>query len=198
MGQFGSSRSETFWGKARGTRLQLLLVLGFGVSSMSVVAAVAALRHGFAPATSLAMRTALVIVVMSIAVFGLVHALAPSRLRPPMLRRQTAYAARAVFGDKIGAFWWGLDAGLMVTTYRVGWGTWTLLALIGFGFTPWWVGAFYTAGFGVPLLLVTAMLAAYPNGTRSVAMHFANPRAVRLASATVQAAAVGAIAIAVI
>ena len=49
---------------------------------------------------------------------------------------------------------WGLDAGLVVTTYRVTSLSWAALAVTFFGVVPWWSGLAYALGFSIPLLAV--------------------------------------------
>jgi hypothetical protein len=68
----------------------------------------------------------------------------------PMWRRQTPLSLFYRFGPVKGALLWGLDTGLMFTTYRVTsltWATWTL-ALV--HLLPWWGGTVYAAGFLLP------------------------------------------------
>ncbi len=54
-------------------------------------------------------------------------------------------------GARRAALAWGLDTGLVVTTYRVSSLSWALLLLGLMGVTPWWLGLAYSAGFVVPL-----------------------------------------------
>ncbi|MBO2459000.1 hypothetical protein [Actinomadura violacea] len=71
-------------------------------------------------------------------------------LRTPMLRRQTPQAYFYRLGPARGAFLWGLDTGLVVTTFRVTSLTWGALAVTVLGLVPWWAGVAYAAGFLVP------------------------------------------------
>jgi hypothetical protein len=48
---------------------------------------------------------------------------------------------------------WGIDTGLVVTTYRVSFCSWLLLILTITGFAPGWVGLAYGLGFTIPLWL---------------------------------------------
>lgn len=68
----------------------------------------------------------------------------------PMWRRQTPQRLFYMFGPSKGALLWGLDTGLMVTTYRVTSLTWAALALSFVGLLPWWSGVAYAAGFVIP------------------------------------------------
>lgn len=65
--------------------------------------------------------------------------------------RQTPKMIFYRHGAHRAALAWGLDTGLVVTTYRVSSMSWALLLLALMGATPWWIGLAYAAGFVVPL-----------------------------------------------
>ncbi|QKW34523.1 hypothetical protein HUT06_11205 [Actinomadura sp. NAK00032] len=71
-------------------------------------------------------------------------------LRTPMWRRQTPQQYFYRLGPTRGAFLWGLDTGLVVTTFRVTSLTWAALAVTLLGLVPWWAGVAYAAGFVLP------------------------------------------------
>lgn len=63
-------------------------------------------------------------------------------------RRQTPKFAPV--GGKLRPFFWGFDAGLMLTTYRASTATWALIALVFLGLaSPVWLGAAYGVSFAV-------------------------------------------------
>ncbi|MEU6035896.1 hypothetical protein ABZ801_10840 [Actinomadura sp. NPDC047616] len=71
-------------------------------------------------------------------------------LRTPMLRRQTPQQYFFRYGAARGALLWGLDTGLVVTTFRVTSLTWASLTVTLLGLVPWWAGIAYAAGFVLP------------------------------------------------
>ena len=94
-------------------------------------------------------------------VVDLVRARRPGRYGPSW-HRQTPKDLEERFGARGAALLWGLDAGLVVTTYRVTSLSWAALAVTALGLVPWWSGVVYAAGFTAP---VAAMIFAVP--TRS-------------------------------
>ena len=72
-------------------------------------------------------------------------------LRAPTWRRQTPKQLLYRLGSARAAFVWGLDAGLVVTTFRVTSLSWAALTVTVLGLVPWWVGIAYALGFTVPL-----------------------------------------------
>ncbi|MGH8910290.1 MAG: hypothetical protein ACRD0K_28300 [Egibacteraceae bacterium] len=71
----------------------------------------------------------------------------------PSWRRQTPKRYLDRWGVTTAAFVWGLDTGLVFTTFRVTSLSWAALAVTGLGLVPWWAGAAYALGFVVPLLM---------------------------------------------
>jgi hypothetical protein len=72
---------------------------------------------------------------------------------PLTARRQTPKVVYYRDGGGRAALVWGLDAGLVFTTFRMSAISWALLLLGVLGSAPWWTGLGYAAGFVVPLLL---------------------------------------------
>ena len=60
-------------------------------------------------------------------------------------------------GPGIGALLWGLDTGLVVTTYRVSIASWAAVVLTILHLVPIWVGIIYAAAFSVPLVSLIAL-----------------------------------------
>ncbi|MFI6458210.1 hypothetical protein ACIBF6_42515 [Streptosporangium amethystogenes] len=79
-------------------------------------------------------------------------------LRTPMLRRQTPREHFARFGPAGGALLWGLDTGLVVTTFRVTSLTWAALGVTLFGLVPWWAGLCYALGFVLPSMAMVVVV----------------------------------------
>ena len=74
---------------------------------------------------------------------------------PISWRRQTPRSLVRRHHMFVVATLWGLDTGLVVTTFRVAAVTWAALLLALLGLAPWWVGIVYGVGFVVPF---TALL----------------------------------------
>lgn len=53
---------------------------------------------------------------------------------------------------------WGVDTGLVVTTYRVSFCSWLLLLLALIGIAPPWAGVIYGMSFAIPLLVMTRLV----------------------------------------
>jgi hypothetical protein len=71
---------------------------------------------------------------------------------PVTLRRQTPKAIISQHGGGRAAIAWGLDTGLVFTTFRMSSICWALLLLDLLGIAPWWIGLGYAAGFLIPLV----------------------------------------------
>jgi cytochrome c biogenesis protein CcdA len=132
----------------------LLLAAGFTLTATATFAGVWALGAGLlgqwrsSPAVWLAATAVLaVLLAADTGLFG---------LRTPMWRRQTPKWFMFRFSNRMSAFLWGIDAGLVGTTFRVTSLSWAALTLTFAGMLPWWAGALYAAGFAIPEL--TAML----------------------------------------
>jgi len=79
-------------------------------------------------------------------------------LRVPMWHRQTPRHVFFLFGPAKGALFWGLDAGLVFTTFRVTSLSWAALGVTLLGLTPWWSGLAYGLGFVVPVAAMTLLV----------------------------------------
>jgi hypothetical protein len=90
----------------------------------------------------------------------------------PMWRRQTPRRLFIMFGPAKGALLWGLDTGLMVTTFRVTSLTWATLALAVLGLLPWWAGVAYAAGFVIPIAVLVLLVPARHNPGRAAEAHW--------------------------
>ena len=78
-------------------------------------------------------------------------------LRTPMWRRQTPRHWYPRFGADAAGLFWGLDAGLVVTTIRVTSLSWAGLSIVLLGLAPWWSGLAYGLGFVLPLAISLAV-----------------------------------------
>jgi hypothetical protein len=133
------------------------------------------------------------------AVLGIALALDAYSLRrktwcPVTLRRQTPKKILLQFGSRYAAIAWGLDTGLVFTTYRMTSIVWALFALTATGFAPWWIGLGYAAGFLTPLVLgcqVLRLRADPADGTGLARTLARYPQVARVTCVTALAAAVG-------
>lgn len=134
----------------------VLLALGYTLSSVAVFAAVWSLGAGLlgpwltgSPAWVAVGCVLVVLILAEIEAFG---------LRTPMWRRQTPKWFMYRFGNRTTALFWGLDTGLVITTFRVTSLSWAALTLTFFGVVPWWAGAAYALGFVVPELIADLLI----------------------------------------
>lgn len=151
-------------GAKRGGRQFLLILAAAYVLAAGVVvfavAAIGATLHPYVPAG---------LIVGAMAVVGATADLIAIRRRSFSLgpHRQTP---KQLFHG--GRWWWvtpllwGLDTGLIGTTYRVSFGSWLLLLLALLGLAPPWAGLIYGLSFSVPLIIgVTLPRVAIDNPT---------------------------------
>lgn len=101
-----------------------------------------------------------------------VIAIRGSRYCPISVRRQTPRALLRRHPVRTVAALWGLDTGLVVTTFRVTAATWGALLLAGLGLCPSWAGAAYAFGFVGPFAV---LLWRHPVGTAARAPGPADP-----------------------
>jgi hypothetical protein len=131
-----------------------LLALGFTVSAVALYAALWQLGEWLiGPA-----RSSPPVILLAAAVLGLLLAVDARRARRPGVlgpswRRQTPKEVAYDHGSARAALLWGLDAGLVVTTYRVTSLSWAALTVAFLGLVPWWSGLAYALGFAVPMLV---------------------------------------------
>ncbi len=107
--------------------------------------------------------------VLSVALLCDVYSLKTKTWCPVTLRRQTPKNIVLMHGERRAAVAWGLDAGLVFTTYRTSSISWALLALGLLGASPWWAGLGYSAGFLVPLVLGCSLAPAWDRGADATA-----------------------------
>lgn len=131
------------------------LLAGFTLSAVVVFAAASAagamLRSYFSVPTYL-----LVSLVLSLCA---VTDLAFPRIRPTLFNRQTPRSLAARFPAPITGLLWGMDTGIVVSTFRASAASWASLILTFAGWGPWWAGAAYAAAFCAPL---GVLVATYP------------------------------------
>jgi hypothetical protein len=119
---------------------------------------------------------------------------------PITVRRQTPKSILHRYGAPRAATAWGLDTGLVFTTYRMSSISWALLALALAGVTPWWAGLGYAAGFLVPLTLGCTLTPLVPgeDGTVAIAHALAaRPAVARVAFVVALALALAFVAVSV-
>lgn len=126
-----------------------MLAVGFSASALSTTALFhavgAGILGGLHLGTDVRLATACVVLLACLLLDS-----GKLGLATPMWRRQTPQRLFYMFGANKGALLWGLDTGMMVTTYRVNSLSWAVLALSFLGVLPWWSGAGYAAGFVIP------------------------------------------------
>jgi hypothetical protein len=125
----------------------------FVVSSFAVFALAGAMGAAVGRALPPEVRLAVAGLVFGAAFLLDLHSLRRKTWCPLTLRRQTPKAILYEHGPRRAAVAWGLDTGLVFTTYRMSSISWALLALGLLGIAPWWEGIGYAAGFLVPLLV---------------------------------------------
>jgi hypothetical protein len=146
-------------------RPALLLALGFTISSVTIYAAASALGTALL-GDARSSRSAMLAAAGILAVLLLLDA-GVLGLRTPMWRRQTPKWFMHQFGPGTSALLWGLDAGLVVTTFRVTSLSWGALTVTLLGLAPWWVGAAYALAFVIPELVLDLVVPVRrdPSGT---------------------------------
>jgi hypothetical protein len=145
----------------------LLLVIGFSLSSFAVfwvvwMAGAIALRDAHAGSRLVWSAAAAFLAIFLLIDTGIL------RFGTPMWRRQTPKWFMYRYSDRVSALLWGVDSGLVVTTFRVTSLSWAALSLTFLGIAPWWAGVIYTAGFGVPQLVVNLVLPRRTGASRDV------------------------------
>jgi hypothetical protein len=127
--------------------------VAFAVSSFAVFGVAGAVGVAASRALTPAGELAIVAVVLAVALALDAYSLRRKTWCPVTLRRQTPKTVLYDFGPRRAAVAWGLDTGLVFTTYRVSSISWALLALAALGAAPWWTGLGYAAGFLIPLAI---------------------------------------------
>jgi hypothetical protein len=152
-------------GQLPNSRPALMLALGFGISAFTLYAALSLIgqwmigdAHTRAAVWLIAAGTLTVLLARDALRARTSCALGPSILGPSW-RRQTPKRYLDQYGVTTAAFLWGLDTGLVFTTFRVTSLSWAAFAVTILGLVPWWAGAAYALGFGVPLVVMVLAFA---------------------------------------
>jgi hypothetical protein len=126
------------------------LVCGFAVSAVVVygLASYIGEASGFAGAGVIQVVVAGVLIALAVIEVG------PFRVRRSLCRRQTPKPLVGRHSPVIGGFFWGLDTGTVLSTYRVSMASWAALLICAAGWGGAWTGLFYAAGFCIPLAVV--------------------------------------------
>jgi hypothetical protein len=144
--------------------------MAFTASSFAVFGLAGAIGLTVAQVVPSAAREAAACGVLSAALLLDAYSLRRKTWCPVTLRRQTPKDILHRYGARRAATAWGLDAGLVFTTYRVSSISWAVLALALFGVAPWWAGLGYAAGFLVPLLLGCSLGPVVPGNDGTIAL----------------------------
>jgi hypothetical protein len=134
-------------------RLISQFALAFAASALVTFGLAAALGQPTHALITVGARRAILVVVFGGALALDAYSLGWKRWCPVTLRRQVPKGVLYTHGARRAAVVWGLDAGLVVSTYRMSAISWALLLLAFAGIAPWWIGAGYAAGFLGPLVL---------------------------------------------
>jgi hypothetical protein len=126
--------------------------VAFMISSFAVFALAGALGAVMSRALPAAPKLVAVCLVLGVALALDGYSLRRKTWCPVTARRQTPKSIQYQYGMHRAAVAWGLDTGLVFTTYRMSSICWALLTLGLLGATPWWAGLGYAAGFLVPLV----------------------------------------------
>lgn len=123
----------------------------FAASSFAVFGVAGAIGLAVGRVTPRAAELAAIGAVLTAALALDAYSLRRKTWCPITLRRQAPKRVLYDFGARRAALAWGLDTGLVFTTYRMTSISWALLVLGVLGAAPWWVGIGYAAGFLIPL-----------------------------------------------
>jgi hypothetical protein len=153
--------------------LTLGLTVGFAVSGVAVFGAAWLLGHWIRPTSD--DHDLLTLLSATLVLLGLAD-LADGRVS--VFRRQTPERLLSIAPPSVVGLFWGLDTGLVFTTFRTSAASWAALACAFWGFLPWWAGTVYAASFVVPTIALSVFNRSYL-WHRRVAT---SPRLARLAS----------------
>lgn len=144
-------------GRSSGRRYLALLVTAHLATAATLLAIVAELGRALVSPIAPAMSIGAVAAVATLGAFIDLRAISRRSfsLGPP---RQTAKAlAHAGLEWWTVPLLWGMDTGLIWTTYRVSFCSWLLLLFAVLGMAPVWIGIAYGLAFGIPLVAIIAV-----------------------------------------
>lgn len=147
------------------------LAAGFTTSAMLVTAIVYALGAALRSGLHLSLGVRITVACVFLVGFALLDS-GKLPLGTPMWRRQTPRRLFYMFGATRGALLWGIDTGLMVTTFRVTSLTWVTLTLAFLGLLPWWAGVAYAAGFVIPAAILILLVPARTDTAPGMEVHW--------------------------
>ncbi|MDQ3151408.1 MAG: hypothetical protein M3R63_06735 [Actinomycetota bacterium] len=134
------------------------IFIGFFVSSVSVFAALHRVSGVAGVETlSAAVRMSLGGSAVLLLVVAEARSIRQNRMFSFGFSRQAVRHVYVTRGAGIGALLWGLDTGLIVTTYRVSIASWAAVVLTALHLVPSWVGVIYAVAFSVPLIALIAL-----------------------------------------
>jgi hypothetical protein len=134
-------------------RRMALFAVTFTASACAIFGVVSGVGYPAHVLLPVPARLVLVLAVLASALVLDAVSLRRKAMCPLTARRQTPRAIYYDQGANRAAILWGLDAGLVFTTFRMSAISWALLLLGLLGSAPWWTGLGYAAGFVVPFLL---------------------------------------------
>ena len=167
--------------------------VAFIMSSFAVFALAGALGALTSRALPAAPRLAAVCVVLGAALALDGYSLQRKTWCPVTARRQTPKSIQYQYGMRRATVAWGLDTGLVFTTYRMSSISWALLTLGLLGTTPWWAGLGYAAGFLIPLVVGCSLSALREGDDATTALSRSLATRTSIARTTCVAALVAAV-----
>jgi hypothetical protein len=147
------------------------LAAGFTISAFIVTAIVHALGGALTGGIHLSLGVRIVVAAVLLVGFALLDS-GKLPIGTPMWRRQTPQRLFYMFGATRGALLWGIDTGLMFTTFRVTSLTWVTFTLAFLGLLPWWAGIAYAAGFVVPAAILILLVPARTDTAPGMEVHW--------------------------
>jgi hypothetical protein len=170
-------------GWARPIKLHAWFAAAFVASSFAIFGVAGFLGTAAKTAMPLKAQAILSLGVLACALILDIYSLKQKSWCVLSLRRQTPKSILRDYGARRAALAWGLDAGLVFTTFRMSSLSWALLALAIIGVAPSWVGLGYAAGFLLPFLLASVLSGTWP-ATRAPALAERLARSPSVARAT--------------
>lgn len=85
-----------------------------------------------------------------------------------IIRRQTPRRLVNEHHPIRGGFFWGLDTGSVISTYRASAASWAAVIMVVAGWAPIWGGLVYAAGFCVPMLIAVTLYSPPRAGVRFI------------------------------
>jgi hypothetical protein len=136
---------------AKQARVAKRFIAGFLVSSIFVFAVLGIAGSATTELVTRSFARATLVAILASALISDIVSLRRQDWCCLTIKRQTPKDIQLRLGPGRAALAWGLDTGLVFTTFRVSAIGWALMACTLTGIAPWWIGAAYAFGFLLPL-----------------------------------------------